>query len=103
MRVSRPNPEPNPVSNSTAALRPAAANQVAEPVSSTPTDRAQLTNLSSYLASALSGSAAHVAKLAKLAAAVSSGQYQVDSQAVSGSIVQHAIEFGRSAYWALST
>ena len=103
MRISRPNPGFNPVSNSTAAVQPSAPSQVAQPVSSTPTDRAQLTNLSSYLASALSGSAAHVAKLAKLAAAVSSGQYRVDSYAVSGSIIQHAIEFGGSAYWALST
>ncbi len=84
------------------AVGAAASSQLPQPVSR-PTDRAQLSNLSSYLASALSGSVAHVAKLAKLAAAVSSGQYQVDSYAVSGSIIQHAIEFGGSAFWVLST
>lgn len=89
--------------NSTAAVQPAASNQLPKAASSTPTDRVQLSNPSSYLASALSGSAAHVAKLAKLAAAVSGGQYQVDSYAVSGSIIEHGIEFGGNAHWALST
>ncbi len=102
MKISRPNADSNSLWNSI-AVGTAASSQLPQPVSSTPTDRAQLSNLSSYLASALSGSLAHVAKLAKLAAAVSSGQYQVDSYAVSGSIIQHAIEFGGSAFWVLST
>jgi hypothetical protein len=51
-------------------------------------------SLSRYLASALSGSAPHLAKLSKLSATVSSGQYHVDSFAVSGCIIQHCIEFG---------
>lgn len=103
MKLSRPSHESSPVWNSPAAVGSAASNPVSKSASSAPTDRAQLSNLSSYLASALSGSAAHVAKLAKLAAVVSSGQYQVDSSAVSASIIQHAIEFGGSAYWALGT
>jgi flagellar biosynthesis anti-sigma factor FlgM len=103
MKISRSNPQSSPVLNSPAAAGSAASNQLPPAATSAPTDRAQLSNLSSYLAAALSGSAAHVAKLAKLAAAVSSGQYQVDPQAVSGSIIQHSIEFGGSAYWALST
>jgi anti-sigma28 factor (negative regulator of flagellin synthesis) len=102
MKISRSNHEYS-VSNPTAPAPSAASNQVGKTVSSTPTDWSQLSNLSNYLASALSGSAAHVAKLAKLAAAVSGGQYSVDSYAVSGSIIQHTIEFGGSAYWALST
>ena len=66
-------------------------------------DQVQLSNLSSYLASALDGSPAHVAKVGELGAAVSSGQYHVNADAVSGSIIQHSIEFGGASYLALST
>jgi len=97
MNVSRLNPDSNPVSNSPAAAGSAASNPPSKPGPSTPTDRTQLSNLSSYLTSALSGSAAHAAKLATLAAAISSTQYQVDSHAVSGSIIQQAVEFRGSA------
>lgn len=103
MKISGPNDEFHPVWDLRAAVRSVPSNQISEPVSSAPTDRTQLANLSSYLTSALSGSAAHVAKLANLAAAVSSGQYQIDSYAVSGSIIEHGIQFGGSAYWALGT
>lgn len=103
MKIPRSSPESNPVRNSTAAVGSVASNPLPQTLAGAPTDRAQLSNLSSYLASALSGSAAHVAKLAKLSTVVSSGKYQVDSYAVSASIIQHAIEFGGSAYWALST
>jgi hypothetical protein len=63
-----------------------------------PNDRAQLSNLSSYLTSALTGSPAHVAKLSALGTAVSSQQYKVDAYLVSGSIIQHGIEFGGAHY-----
>lgn len=92
-------------SNSATSAVPAgagsASNQSAQLAA--PTDRAQLSNLSNYLASALSGSSAHVAKLFVLGSAVSSGQYHVDAQTVSGSIIQHSIEFGGSRYLGLST
>jgi flagellar biosynthesis anti-sigma factor FlgM len=65
-------------------------------------DQVQLSNLSSYLASALSGSPAHVAKVSELGAAVSSGKYRVDAKAVSGSIIQHSIEFGGAGYMTLN-
>jgi anti-sigma28 factor (negative regulator of flagellin synthesis) len=39
-----------------------------------------------------------VAKVSELDAAVSSGRYQVDAHAVSGSIIQHSIEFGAGNY-----
>lgn len=68
-----------------------------------PTDQAQLSKLSSYLASAISGSPAHVAKLAELNTALSNGQYNVDAYAVSASIIQHSVEFGGSSYHGLST
>lgn len=100
MKVSRTGHN-SPVHSTTAVG--SASNQPLKLDPSAPTDRVQLSNLSSYLAAALSGSAAHVAKLAKLAAAVSSGQYHADSYAVSGSLIQHSIEFGGSAYLALST
>ncbi|MGB6944008.1 MAG: flagellar biosynthesis anti-sigma factor FlgM [Bryobacteraceae bacterium] len=65
-------------------------------------DRAQISSLGSYLASALNGSPAHVAKVNELGAAVSNGRYQVDAHAVSGSIIQHSIEFGGASYLSLN-
>ncbi len=61
-------------------------------------DQVQLSSLSAYLATALEGSPAHVAKMGELSSALSAGQYQVDSYAVSGSIIQHAMEFGGASY-----
>jgi anti-sigma28 factor (negative regulator of flagellin synthesis) len=61
----------------------------------------QLSELSKFLASALEGSPAHVAKVSELATAVSDGRYRVDPQAISGSIIQHAIEFGGASYLAV--
>lgn len=66
-----------------------------DPVGQQPvSDQVQLSGLSSYLASALNGSASHVALVTELSGTVSSGQYKVDAYAVSGSIIQHSIEFG---------
>jgi flagellar biosynthesis anti-sigma factor FlgM len=64
----------------------------------TASDQAQLSSLSRYLVSALSGSPEHVAKVNELGTAVSSGRYQVDAHAVSGSIIQYSIEFGGASY-----
>jgi|SRR5277367_4099262 len=66
-------------------------------------DQVQLSNLSGYLSSTLSGSPARLAKLSELGTAVSSGQYYVDSYAVSGSIIQHILEFGGASTRGLST
>jgi flagellar biosynthesis anti-sigma factor FlgM len=66
-------------------------------------DQAQLSSLSAYLAAALDGSAAQVAKVNELTAAVSSGQYQVNANAVSESLIQHSLVFGGSGYFGLST
>jgi flagellar biosynthesis anti-sigma factor FlgM len=83
------------------ASDPAASDSAAsDPAAS---DKVQLSNLSGYLASALAGSPAHVAKVGELSAAVSSGKYQVDANAVSGSIIQHSIEFGGASYPAVNT
>jgi anti-sigma28 factor (negative regulator of flagellin synthesis) len=60
----------------------------------TASDQVQLTGMSRYLAAALNGSPAQVAKVSELSTAVSSGKYRVDAYAVSGSLIQHAIEFG---------
>ena len=101
MRVSRS------VIKSLAALNQSAPGGAAgasqNPTPSSPTDQAQLSQLGSYLASALSGSPAHMSKLMELGIEVSKGHYQVDAYAVSGSIIQHSIEFGGSGYSALST
>jgi anti-sigma28 factor (negative regulator of flagellin synthesis) len=66
-------------------------------------DQAQVSNLSRYLASALDGSPAHLSKMGELGAAVSNGRYRVDAYAVSGSIIQHGIEFGGARYSAMTT
>jgi len=58
--------------------------------------------VSRYLASALNGSPAQVAKVSELSAAVSSGSYQVDAHAVSGSIIQHSIDSGGASYRAVT-
>jgi anti-sigma28 factor (negative regulator of flagellin synthesis) len=60
----------------------------------TVSDQVRLSSLSSFLTSALSGSPERLEKLNALGGAVSSGQYQVDANTVSGSIIQHNIEFG---------
>jgi hypothetical protein len=41
--------------------------------------------------------------MSELSATVSAGQYHVDSYAVSGNIIQHAIEFGGAGYSALTS
>ena len=104
MNISRPEPKATPGSNPSVAVRAAGAGLAGnQPVGSrAASDHVQLSSLSNYLASALSGSPAHVAKLTQLGAAVSGGQYQVDAHAVSGSIIQHSIEFGAVGYFALS-
>jgi anti-sigma28 factor (negative regulator of flagellin synthesis) len=58
------------------------------------TDQLQISNLSTYLAAATSGSPAHVAKLSALGTAVASGQYQVDPGGVSNGLIQHTLLFG---------
>ncbi len=60
-------------------------------------DQTQISNLGTYLASAMSGSAAHLAKLGALGAAVSNNQYSVDASVVSQDIIQHSMLF--SGVW----
>lgn len=96
MKISRPDSNsPSSVGRS-AGLGPAGTSSVSKQpaAASAASDQVELSGLSSYLTSALNGSPAHVGKLSKLAAAISSGQYHVDAHAVSGSLIQHAIEFG---------
>lgn len=57
------------------------------------TDQTEISNLSAYLAAAISGSPAHVAKVSALGEAVSSREYSVDAGAVSEDIIQHSILF----------
>lgn len=56
-------------------------------------DQTEISELSTYLATAMSGSAAHVAKVSALGEAVSSRDYRVDAGAVSEDIIQHSILF----------
>lgn len=56
-----------------------------------PSDHVQLSNMSQYLADAMDGSPAHLQMLSNLQNAVGTGQYQVDANTVSGSIIQHSI------------
>ena len=103
MRITRSNPNNAPPPATTSG--PDATHTRAQPVAAAtaPADGVQLSALSDYLASALSGSPAREAKLTQIGTAVSSGQYRVDAYIVSGSIIQHSIEFGGSAYQGLST
>jgi flagellar biosynthesis anti-sigma factor FlgM len=95
MKISRPDPESTPGPGESSGVVPAGANAASrQSAPSAPSDRVQLSNLSGYLASALSGSPAHVAKINELNAAVSGGRYRVDANTLSGSIIQHTIEFG---------
>ncbi len=57
-------------------------------------DQSQISNLSTYLAAALSGSPAHVAKLSALGTAVAGGEYKVDAGVVSEGLIQHSLLFG---------
>lgn len=68
-----------------------------EAIPSAPTDQAQLSNLSGYLAAAMAGSPNHLAKLGALSTAVGDGKYSVDARVVSDHIIQHSLLF--SAAW----
>jgi flagellar biosynthesis anti-sigma factor FlgM len=104
MKINPPNSKAPSGSDRTAGIGAAAGGSASkQPVTTkAASDQVQLSNMSSYLAAALSGSPAQVAKVSELGAAVSSGQYQVDAFAVSGSIIQHSIEFGGNTYSAFS-
>jgi hypothetical protein len=102
MKISLPDSKSTPGPDGSAGVGPAGAGAKQQPAQAAPNDRAQLSNLSSYLASALAGSPAHVAKLSELGTAVSSEQYKVDAYVVSGSIIQHGIEFGGAHYPAVT-
>jgi hypothetical protein len=96
MKISRPDSKSTAELDPSAGVGPLGAGSVSkDPAGEAPLpDQVQLSGLSSYLASALNGSAAHVAQVTELTGTVSSGQYKVDAYAVSGSIIQHSIEFG---------
>lgn len=105
MNISRPDTKPTDVSNAASSAGVKAtgfSSKVPTGAEASPSDHVQLSSLSSFLASALEGSPAHTAKVSELGAAVSSGRYQVDAWAVSGSLIQHSIEFGASSYLGLN-
>ncbi len=102
MKISLPHSKSTPGLDGPAGVGPTGAGAKQPAAQETLSDQAQLSNLSSYLASALIGSPAHVAKLSKLGTAVSSEQYKVDAYVVSGSIIQHGIEFGGANYLAVT-
>jgi hypothetical protein len=90
--------------NPSASVRTAGANAASKaPAEPAASDHVQLSQLSSNLGLALSGTPAHIAKLSELDRAVSSSQYQPDAHAVSGSIIEHSIAFGAGGYFASST
>jgi hypothetical protein len=62
------------------------------------TDHVQLSNLGAHLAAALGNSPSHLQKTSSLAGAVLHGGYQVDSQAVSESVIRHSLQFGGANY-----
>ncbi len=107
MKISRPDSTSTSGLDRSAGLGSApeglASQQPIEQTATAASDEAQISNLSSYLASAFNGSALHLAKVSELGAAVSSGRYHVDTYVVSGSIIQHALEFGAGSYLGLTT
>jgi hypothetical protein len=102
MKIFSSDPNSTPPVDQPAGVAPAPAGTKQSVIQNLASDRAQLSNLGTYLASALSGSPAHVAKLSELGAAVSSERYQVDAYVLSGSIIQHGIEFGGASYLAVN-
>src|SRR5277367_5429153 len=102
MKIFPSDPNSTPPVEQSAGVGPTAAGSKQPMTQNVASDRAQLSNLGAYLASALSGSPAHVAKLSELGAAVSSEQYHVDAYELSGSIIQHGIEFGGTSYLAVN-
>ena len=100
MKIPRSDTKSTPGLNHLAGISPARTGSASKQPTSqaAATDQVQLSSLSSYFASALDGSPAHVAKIGELQGAVSSEQYQVDASVVSGSIIQHSIEFGGAGY-----
>lgn len=107
MKISRQDAKSNPELNPSGLNRSSGSSQLAgvgsiktgsasgQPSSQAAlSDHVQLSNLSSSLSSSLDSSPARLAKVSELNAAVSSGQYQVDAYAVSGSIIQHSIQSG---------
>jgi len=55
------------------------------------TDQTAISNLSQALSATQPDSSAHTARLQQLTGAVSSGRYTVDSNAVSGSIIEQSL------------
>ncbi len=105
MKISRTNSQSVSGLNAPSGVSPAGADVASRQTqaTNTPSDQVQISTLSRYLASALDGSPAQVAKVSELGAAISAGRYAVDAHAVSGSIIQHAIEFGGPTYLALNS
>jgi flagellar biosynthesis anti-sigma factor FlgM len=101
MHISRPNSEPASGLNPAPSVAPPDGNSPSQQAvrPDAISDSAQLSALGGILASALQGSPAHVAKVSELGAAVSSGRYRVDANAVSGSIIDYSLgehSLGRS-------
>jgi len=105
MKISRPDSDSTAGLGGSASVGPAETDSASKlpAEQAAASDQAQISTLSRYLASALDGSPAHVAKLSELGDAVSSGQYYVDAHAVSASIIQHRIEFGGAQYPPVTT
>lgn len=57
-------------------------------------DQVSLSSLSAQLGSGQSDVPVHAARLGSLAADVASGQYRVDPELVSASIIQHSLQMG---------
>jgi flagellar biosynthesis anti-sigma factor FlgM len=100
MKINPPNSKVPSGSSRPAGVGAAAGGSASSQAATTKaaSDQVQLSNLSSYLSAALSGSPAQAAKVSQLGAAVSSGQYRVDAFAVSGSIIQDRMVFGGASY-----
>jgi flagellar biosynthesis anti-sigma factor FlgM len=102
MRIDNSNPGPVSVGQTAPATETQAAGSAAksaETSSSSPSaDGVQLSKFAGSLSQIMqSDSANRSQRVAQLAAAVQSGTYQVDPQAVSRALVDHAISAGQNA------
>jgi flagellar biosynthesis anti-sigma factor FlgM len=102
MRIDNSNPGAAPLGQTAPTSETQAAGSAAKSAgassSSQATDGLQLSKFAGSLSQIMqSDSASRSQRVAQLAAAVQSGTYQVDPQAVSRALVDHAISAGQSA------
>jgi hypothetical protein len=95
MRINDPNNTPISGAGQTSGVTSNDKARIPQPAKGSPSsDQAQLSTLSTYLASVQSDSPARLGRLSDLAGVVSSGGYQVAANLVSGRIIEDSLQSG---------